>query len=81
MNIKYHYFPAGPVERPCKDRQGRASYRWASGYAMVFSSGYASSAWVTRREAQRESRNNGGKAVFHKSEEEARHAVLDERHP
>lgn len=64
----WHYYRAGSIERGPK-------YGRREGYARVTAAGFWAP-WLTRREAQSQANRDGGFAVFHDSEDEARTAYL-----
>jgi hypothetical protein len=63
----HHYFLAGSVERG-------ARYEWKDGYSRVTPTGMTYP-WLTKREAQRQARSEGAKAIFHHDKESARAAL------
>lgn len=63
----WHYFRAGNVERG-------ARYTLREGFARVTATG-VEYPWLTRREAQREAKEAGARAVFHYTAAEARTAA------
>jgi hypothetical protein len=62
-----HYFRAGLVERGPK-------YQWRDGYSRIHD-GAETLPWVTKREAQRDAKAHGGRAVFHETKSAAVAAV------
>lgn len=67
-----HYFFAGDIEVGT----GKPGYRWAPGFSFINSeTGNMTYPWVTKRDAQREARIDGCKAVFHATKESAIEAV------
>jgi len=58
------YTHRGPIERPCRGRRGRPSYRWTDGFSETSPNGGVTYPWMTRRECQADARAQGAKAKF-----------------
>lgn len=58
LTITYHY--RGMIERG----NGKPGYTWHEGWSENSESGHPLYGWMTKRECQKEARDQGAKAVF-----------------
>lgn len=63
MSETITYYHRGHIEVPAP-RNGKPGYRWAEGYSANSETGGEMQPWMTRRECQREAKEQGKRAVF-----------------